>query len=79
MYVWNALQATVLNLLKAWDVRKGLVKYQMPGHSDTVTSARLSPDGTHLLTFAMDNQVRMWDIRAFVTAQDRCEKVSGSK
>ena len=32
----------------------------MPGHTDTVTGMKLSPDGAHVLTNAMDNTVRMW-------------------
>ena len=29
--------------------------YEMRGHSDSVTGMRLSPDGSYLLTTAMDN------------------------
>lgn len=30
--------------------------YKMAGHTDTVTGMELSPDGSYLLTNAMDNQ-----------------------
>jgi len=40
---------------KVWDLRKNDVLYRMHGHSDTVTGTELSPDGSYLLTTAMDN------------------------
>jgi len=42
-------------LKQVWDLRKNAVLYQMVGHSDTVTGMELSPDGSYLLTTAMDN------------------------
>jgi Prp8 binding protein len=36
---------------------------------------RLSPDGTHLLSAAMDNTVRTWDVRSFVLGDSRASKV----
>ena len=44
-----------LNVLKVWDLRKNDVLYKMRGHTDTVTGFRLSPDGSFLLSNAMDN------------------------
>jgi len=38
-----------------WDLRKNDVLYRMQGHADTVTGTELSPDGSYLLTTAMDN------------------------
>ena len=35
------------------------------GHTDTVASLSLSPAGTHLLSSALDNTVRVWDVRPF--------------
>lgn len=46
----------------------------LSGHTDTVTGMRLSPDGTHLLTNAMDNTLRMWDLRPYAPT-NRCTKV----
>lgn len=40
---------------QVWDLRKNDVLYRMRGHSDTVTGMHLSPDGSYLLTNAMDN------------------------
>lgn len=45
----------------------------MQGHVDTVTGLKLSPDGNHVLSNAMDNTVRMWDVRPY--AKERMEKV----
>jgi len=49
----------MLNILlfdcKVWDLRKNDVLYRMQGHADTVTGTELSPDGSYLLTTAMDN------------------------
>ena len=38
-----------------WDLRKNDVLYKMSGHTDTVTCLRLSPDGSFILSNAMDN------------------------
>lgn len=38
-----------------WDLRKNDVLYKMSGHTDTVTGLRLSPDGSFVLSNAMDN------------------------
>ena len=39
----------------------------MKGHNDTVTSLALSNCGSFVLTNSMDNSLRIWDIRPFVT------------
>jgi len=55
------------NDIKIWDLRnKKEVLMKLEGHEDTVTGVRLSPDGSYLLTNAMDNTVRIWDVRPFV-------------
>ncbi|KAL3316205.1 U5 small nuclear ribonucleoprotein [Cichlidogyrus casuarinus] len=59
------------NIIHAWDVRKLEEVYQLAGHTDTVTGLSLSPEGTHLLSNAMDNTLRIWDIRPFAQG-DRC-------
>ena len=46
----------------------------MKGHSDTVTGMSLSPDGSYLLTNAMDNSLRIWDVRPFAPSE-RCLKI----
>jgi len=37
------------NEVKVWDIRKKAVSLTLSGHSDTITSLALSPDGTSLL------------------------------
>ena len=39
----------------------------MRGHTDTITSMALSNCGSFVLTNSMDNTLRTWDIRPFVT------------
>ena len=43
------------HLFKVWDLRKNDILYTMPGHTDTVSGFKLSPDGSFLLSNAMDN------------------------
>ncbi|KAJ7314527.1 U5 small nuclear ribonucleoprotein, partial [Desmophyllum pertusum] len=42
------------NIYQVWDLRKNDVLYKMSGHTDTVTGLRLSPDGSFILSNAMD-------------------------
>lgn len=37
----------------------------MHGHNDTVTSLSLSPSGTHILSSAADDSIKLWDVRPF--------------
>ncbi len=43
------------NVVKAWDLRRNAVIFTMTGHTDTITSMRVSPDsgGDFLLTNSM--------------------------
>ena len=55
-------------------MRKGAVDLVLRGHTDSVTSVSLNPNGTHLLTNSMDSSIRSWDIRPFVSNENnRCE------
>jgi Prp8 binding protein len=48
------------------DLRKsGEDVFQLQGHSDIITGIALSPNGHDLLSNAMDNTVRIWDVRPF--------------
>lgn len=42
--------------------------FSMQGHTETVTSLRVAPDGQALLSNAMDSTVRTWNIRPFVSS-----------
>lgn len=35
----------------------------------------LSPDGSYVLTNAMDNTLRIWDVRPYVSGEERCVKI----
>jgi len=50
------------------------VAFSLIGHSDTLTSLRLSPDGSYLLSNAMDSSLRIWDVRPYAPV-DRCIKM----
>lgn len=43
------------NLVKVYDIRKGEILYSMVGHFDSITGLSLSPDGSFVLSNAMDN------------------------
>nr|CAH8870900.1 unnamed protein product [Trichobilharzia regenti] len=62
------------NIVKGWDLRKLEASMLLSGHTDTVTGLSVSSDGSFLLSNAMDNTLRMWDIRPFAPA-DRCTKI----
>lgn len=56
------------NDIKVWDMRKKDVAYTMMGHTDTITSLEVSPDGQALLSYSHDGLARTWDIRPFAPA-----------
>ncbi len=60
--------------MQVWDLRKGNATMTLKGHSDTITGMSLSPDGNHLLTNAMDNTLRVWDMRPYAPA-NRCVRM----
>ena len=52
------------NELKVWDLRNEAEPVMtLRGHTDTITGLAVSPDGTHVLSNAMDCTLRMWDMR----------------
>lgn len=63
------------NVVYCWDTRKQEVLYEMKGHTDSITGLALSPDGNHILTNSMDNTLRTWDVRPFVTGSSRAVSV----
>lgn len=62
------------NDVKVWDLRKGEVIMTLKGHQDTITGMELSPDGSYLLTNAMDCKLCVWDMRPYAP-QNRCVKI----
>ena len=63
------------NTIRGLNIRKRQVEYTLVGHMDTVTGLSLSPDGSKLLSNAMDNTVRCWDVLPFSANPTREEKV----
>ena len=53
------------NEIKVWDLRKNEVSMKLQGHTETITSMQLSPDGSYLLTNSMDCTLRVWDMRPY--------------
>lgn len=53
------------NDIKVWDLRKNEVAMKLQGHTETITSMQLSPDGSYLLTNSMDCTLRIWDMRPY--------------
>ncbi|CAL8105319.1 unnamed protein product [Calicophoron daubneyi] len=62
------------NIVKGWDLRKLEASMLLTGHTDTVTGLSVSPDGNYLLSNAMDNTLRLWDVQPFASAE-RCTKI----
>ncbi|NXR72520.1 SNR40 protein, partial [Pycnonotus jocosus] len=61
-------------LCQVWDLRQNKLTYTMRGHADSVTGLSLSSEGSYLLSNAMDNTVRIWDVRPFAP-KERCVKI----
>ncbi|SHO76888.1 Similar to S.cerevisiae protein TAF5 (Subunit (90 kDa) of TFIID and SAGA complexes) [Malassezia sympodialis ATCC 42132] len=53
------------NAIHVMDCATASRQSSLLGHTDTVASLSLSPAGTHLLSSALDNTVRVWDVRPF--------------
>jgi Prp8 binding protein len=63
----NVFIAGVGASISAFDARRdtGVPVFELSGHTDTVLSVALAPDGTHLISFGLDNALRAWDVRPF--------------
>ena len=53
---------------------KAELELSLTGHQDIITSLALSADGTSLLSNAMDNVIRRWDVQPYCSG-DRCSAV----
>ena len=63
------------NTIRGLNLRKREIEYTLVGHMDTVTGIALSPCGSKLLSNAMDNTLRLWDVQPYTTNPSREEKV----
>ena len=66
------------NDIKVWDIRKKAVVHSMIGHTDTVTTLRVSPDSQQLLSYSFDSTARTWDIRPFAPADRHLRTFDGA-
>ncbi|KAK5994902.1 Pre-mRNA-splicing factor cwf17 [Cladobotryum mycophilum] len=66
------------NDIRVWDIRKKGVMYSLLGHSDTITSLRVSPDAQSLLSHSMDTTVRTWDVRPFAPTERHIRTFDGA-
>ena len=66
------------NDIKVWDMRRKAVVYSMLGHTDTISSLRVSPDSQSLLSNSMDSTVRTWDIRPFAPTERHIRTFDGA-
>ena len=63
-------------VVRSYDLRRPTeLELELDGHQDIVTGLALSPDGAHLLSNAMDNTIRAWDVKPYCSSADRCDKV----
>ncbi|PWN24479.1 putative U5 snRNP-specific 40 kd protein [Jaminaea rosea] len=53
------------NQIHLYDLHRKQVVYTLSSHTDTISSLRLSPTGSHLLSLSFDSTLKVWDVRPF--------------
>ncbi|KAK8854476.1 hypothetical protein IAR55_003214 [Kwoniella newhampshirensis] len=53
------------NEVKVWDLRTSEILYTLRGHTDTIASLSLSPNGHFLATYSLDSALIIYDVRPF--------------
>ena len=48
--------------VEIWDPLEGRLRALLPGHTDQVTAAAISPDASMVATTSRDGTVRLWEI-----------------
>lgn len=48
-----------------YDLHRKQVVYTLSSHTDTISSLRLAPTGSHLLSLSFDSTLKVWDVRPF--------------
>jgi WD40 repeat protein len=61
-------------LLKLWDYDEGVCKYIGVGHSGTITSAKIAPDQTFVVSAGTEGGIFVWKMPENVV--DRCQRQS---
>ncbi|KAI9293277.1 WD40 repeat-like protein [Neoconidiobolus thromboides FSU 785] len=57
--------------IKVLDFTTKKINYELIGHEEAVTGMDISNDGNMLLSYSMDNTLRLWDIKPFSVNEDR--------
>lgn len=60
-----------------YDLHRRKITYTLSAHSDTITSLRLSPSGSYLLSLSLDSSLKVWDVRPFAVASTTSADGSG--
>lgn len=60
-----------------YDLHRRKITYTLSAHSDTITSLRLSPSGSYLLSLSLDSSLKIWDVRPFAVASTTSSDGSG--
>lgn len=54
--------AILKDVIKIWDIEKRQELYTLIGHTDSVNSITISPDGKLVISASYDKTIRIWDI-----------------
>lgn len=63
------------NSIKALNLRRNDIEFGLLGHTDTITGMQLSKNGNYLLSNAMDNTLKIWDVKPFVVGNDDANRL----
>ena len=63
----------IQNIIHGWDLRSDSVLYSLNGHSDSITGLSLNSQGDLLLSNAMDNSLRVWNVKPFCVSPSRLQ------
>ena len=57
------LASTNDNIIKIWNLETGHLEKTLEGHSDSVLSLEISPDGRQLISSSSDGTIKIWNLR----------------
>ncbi|ODN73143.1 hypothetical protein L202_07709 [Cryptococcus amylolentus CBS 6039] len=61
----QAFVGGVDNEIKVWDLRTCTILFTLRGHTDTIASLSLSPNGHYLASYSLDSVLIIYDVRPF--------------